>query len=458
MADDGQNLYDAAGLERIKAFVEVVTGGRIVRIEQQVRWRPAWFADVEVDGRILPLHLRGNRIGDVAIFPDLKREADVMRVLHAGGVPVPRIYGFCDDPECIVMDTLPGTRDVYAATNSDEQRKEIGRALMNGLAVMHRLPVQPFAEIGIEVPETPEDIALVSLRAYMPLYRRTKSKPEPLLEFVIRWLERNYPKHRTRGSFVQFDCGQFLVEDGRMTGFYDFEFAFISDALVDLATLSMRDSVEPMGRPLPELFRYYEEATGEAVDHDVVQYYVALFSTLGTMQFAGTVAKPVPGDPHAVYLSWDLSLRKGILLALANLMKLDMPEPDPTPIMLVRGKSGAALAALADTVRQVTGARDLDTNTLQQALELVEWIEREDRYGDELRRRDLADICAYLGIDLPGIEEAEVALEQHVLQASPDEDVALFNLFARLTQRRQAVFEPIALGIHSRNVIPIQTR
>src|SRR5690606_41369211 len=118
-----------------------------------------------------------------------------------------------------------------------------------------------------------------------------------------------------RAGLVQFDCGQFLVADGRMTGFYAFEFGLVSDAHMDLATLAMRDSVEPMGRPLPELFRYYEEATGEPVDHDVVQYYVAQFSTLGTMQFAGTVGKPNPGDPHAVHPARAMSLRSDIHLA-----------------------------------------------------------------------------------------------------------------------------------------------
>ncbi|MDB6060873.1 MAG: aminoglycoside phosphotransferase [Verrucomicrobiaceae bacterium] len=452
------NRYDEAGLERIKALVEKATGGKIVRLEQQVRWRPAWFADVEIDGRILPVHLRGNRVGDVAIFPDLKREADIIDVLHAGGVPVPRIYGYCADPECIVMDTLPGTRDVYAATNSDDQRKEIGRALMSGLAVMHRLPTEPFAAIGLDIPETAQDIALAGLHAYMPLYRRTKSKPEPLLEFVIRWLERNYPKQRTRASFVQFDCGQFLVEDGRMTGFYDFEFGLISDAHMDLATLAMRDSVEPMGRPLPELFRYYEEASGEPVDHDIVQYYVAQFATLGTMQFAGTVGKPNPGDPHAVYLSWDLSLRKVILFAMSKLLKVALPDADATPIVPTAGKSGTAIAALVDTIRQVHGAAPIDTNTLEQALELAEWIERDDRYGDELRARDLADINAYLKAEFASIDDALPALERHVQQAPAEEDLPLFKLLATVERRRHAVFEPIKIGFHLRHVVPLETR
>jgi len=37
------------------------------------------------------------------------------------------------------------------------------------------------------------------------------------------------------------------------------------------------------------------------------------------MQFTGTVGKPCPGDPHSVYLMFDLALRRSILLALSHL-------------------------------------------------------------------------------------------------------------------------------------------
>jgi len=90
-----------------------------------------------------------------------------------------------------------------------------------------------------------------------------------------------------------------------MTKLYDFEFSMIGDPMVDIATMGMRDSFEPLGAPLPELIRYYEEATGEPVDHDAVLFHVLQFSLLGTMQFAGTVGTPKPGDPHSVYLMFD---------------------------------------------------------------------------------------------------------------------------------------------------------
>jgi len=329
VSDAELNNYDDAAVERIVDFVEQLTGGKIVDLERLVRWRPSWFADVEVDGEVRRLHLRGDRGGDVSIFPDLKREADVIEILHRHGLPVPEIHGYLADPPCIVMEAIDGTRDFSKL--SEELRSTIGRDYMRAVAAMHSVPLEPFVAAGVEAPEGSEDIALVGLDAYMPHYRRTKSRPEPLLEFVIRWLRRNVPRHRSKGSFIQFDSGQYLVHEDRMTKLYDFEFSMIGDPLVDIATMGMRNSYESLGAPLPELVRYYEEATGEPVDHEAVIFHVLQFSLLGTMQFTGTVGRPTPGDPHSVYLMFDLSLRRSILLALSRLSGVALPELPPLP-------------------------------------------------------------------------------------------------------------------------------
>lgn len=452
---DPVSAYDEAAVARLRAFVEEITGGRIVRMEQQVRWRPAWFADVETDGGILELHLRGDRAGDVAIFPDLKREADIMRVLFEQGIPVPRIHGYCVDPPCIVMDSLPGTRDMADAAD-DATRVAIGRDYIGAVARMHALPTAPFEAIGLDRPETPEDIALVGLRAYTPLYERTKSKPEPLLEFVIGWLRRNVPTHRTRAAFIQFDSGQFLLKDGRMTGLYDFEFSMIGDPMVDIATMGMRDSIEPLGSPLADLCRHYEAVSGETVDDDVVTYHVLQFATLGTMQFAGTVARPVPGDPHAVYLLFDLALRQVILRALSKLSGVVLPTVPDLPAR--DGANAALIAKLADTVAGIAGATPLDEDRKRQARDLIEWVARADQVGALATARDLADVSACLGERFEDWPTAEQALEDHVRHAGADRDAALISLFAALEGRKMQVWGATEIGHAAEHVTLPPTR
>jgi aminoglycoside phosphotransferase (APT) family kinase protein len=452
---DGTPQYDEAGVARIRAFVEDVTGGRIVRMERQVRWRPSWFADVEKDGVTLALHLRGDRTGDVAIFPELKREADIIRVLYDHGIPVPKIHGYCIDPPCIVMDTLAGTRNMADAPD-DATRAAIGRHYMSAVAHMHALPLDPFVAVGMDRPETAEDIALVGLRAYMPHYRRTKSKAEPLLEFLIGWLERNVPTYRDKASFIQFDSGQFLLHEGRMTGLYDFEFSMIGDPMVDIATMAMRDSIEPLGSPLADLCRHYEAVSGEKIDEDAVLFHILQFATLGTMQFAGTVAKPVPDDPHSVYLLFDLSLRQVILLALAKLLGVTPPEMAPLPAG--DGRSAALIAKLADTVAGIQGASAIDEDQKRQARDLIEWLARSDQMGAEALSRDMADVSTYLGRTFDDWALAEAALEAHVRTAGSDQDVPLFKLFSTLEGRRMQMWGATEIGHAAQHVSLPPTR
>ncbi len=447
-------IYDDAAVQTLRDFVERLTGGTITGLERQVRWRPAWFADVDKDAQTQRLHLRGDRGGNVAIFPDLKREADILSVLHAHGIPVPEVHGYNAEPPCIVMETITGTRDLSGL--SAQQKSAVGREYMHAVAAMHKLALEPFVDIGIYRPEGAEAIALVGLEAYMPQYRRTKARPEPLLEFVIGWIRRNVPRHRTRASFIQFDSGQFLVDGGRMTKLYDFEFSMIGDPMADLATMGMRNTIEPLGAPLPELVGYYEEAAGEPVDHAAVLFHVLQFSLLGTMQFTGTVARPEPGDPHAVYLQFDLSLRRSILLALSSLAGFAMP--DLPPLVERKGDNATLIAKLVETVGAIAGQDEMAEAQKAQALELAEWAGRADTYRADVVAQDIADVSAGLGQSFADWPSAEAALEQYVLAASPDEDAKLFNLLARIEGRRLQVFGPTSIGEAAMNVRLPQTR
>jgi hypothetical protein len=435
--------YGEAGEARLRTFVTATMGGRITRMERQVRWRPAWFVDVERDGRLIPLHLRGDREGDVAIFPELKREADVIGVLGDRGIAVPRIHGYCEDPPCILMDALPGSRNMGEAAD-DASRGAIVRDYIAQVVAMHALPVDPFVAKGLHLPKGAQEIALVGLEAYMPLYRRTKSRPEPMLEFVIGWIRRNVPKHRTRASFIQFDSGQFMHKDGRMTGLYDFEFSMIGDPMVDIATMRMRNSYEPLGVDLRLACRHYEELSGEPIDHAVVDFHTLLFATLGTMQFTGTVGAPTPGDPHPVYLEFDLALRQVVLEAICGLTGIAF---SPEPALAARaGDNAATLAKLADTVARIEAPNELEAARKDSAAQLIEWLGRADAFGPEMRARDLADVAVVLGRRFDEWPQAEAALEAHVQAAGPEEDERLLRLFGAIQARRMQVFGPTRIG------------
>lgn len=445
---DSDDPYDDRGVATLREFIERTTGGKIVRMERQVRWRPAWFVDVERGAETLKLHLRGDRGGGVSIFPDLKREADVIEVLEAGGVPVPHIHGYCVDPPAILMDAIPGTRDISDLT--PDQLAGVGRDYMAAVAVMHQLPLDPFVTAGVHLPDGAEDIALVGLAAYLPHYHRTKAKPEPLLEFAIRWLRRNVPTNGAKPAFIQFDSGQFLVDQGRMTGLYDFEFSMIGDPMVDIATMRMRHTVEAMPGELPDLIRQYEAITGAPADHHGIEFHTLQFATLGAMQFAGFVARPTPGEPHSVYLEFDIALRQVILHSLSTLTGIAL---EPPPLLPDRANDQPALvAALQDAVAQITPASEIDASRKTMALHLVEWLGRADSLGVAARAQNVADVGQMLGRTFADWREAEAALEAHVLEAGPEEDAALIKLFNAIEGRAMQVFGGTAIGHSASNV------
>src|SRR3546814_10157727 len=92
------------------------------KLAEPRRARPAWFVDVERDGLLLPIHIRGDRKSDIMPFPELAREAAIMAGLEEHGIPVPHIYGVCPVPEGIIMAAIPGSRDVSTAGADAERR------------------------------------------------------------------------------------------------------------------------------------------------------------------------------------------------------------------------------------------------------------------------------------------------------------------------------------------------
>src|SRR5690606_35169455 len=321
-----QESAAATSESKLKAFVEQLTNGRVTSMQRLVRWRPAWNLEVDSNGHTLRLHLRGERGGDVSPFPDLRREADILTLLGQHGIPVPRIHGFCEDPPAIVMELVRGTRDLSAA-RSDEERRDLARQYVRAMAAMHQLPVEPFVAQGIDRPQGAEAISLAGLEAYYPLYERNKTRPQPLVEFALGWLRRNVPMHRTEARFVQYDSGQYLFENGQLNALYDFEFAMIGDPLADLASARMGDNYEPLGDTFSDLYRYYQDVTGERPEPDVVRFHTALFSTVSAMQFSCTVATPQPGDPHDTYTEFDIALRRVVVHALAEAMGVPLETP-----------------------------------------------------------------------------------------------------------------------------------
>ncbi|MDE1164360.1 MAG: phosphotransferase family protein [Pseudomonas sp.] len=434
---------------KLRAFVEGLLGGQVTAMQRLLRWRPAWNLELQRGDQTLQLHIRGERGGDVSPFPELAREADILTLLGEQGVPVPHIYGLCEDPKAIVMQRVPGSRDVRTAKD-DAQRHDVARQWVQAMARMHQLPLQPFVEQGIELPRSAQDIALAGLHAYYPLYARNKTRAQPLAEFAVGWLRRHVPQHRTQPGFVQYDSGQFLFENGQVLGLYDFEFAMIGDPLADLASARMRDNYEPLGDSFAALYRHYQALTGEPADADVVRYHTVLFATVSTLQFSASVATPQPGDPHDTYVEFDLALRRVVVHALAEAMGVALEVP--SLVIAERGPNAHLLTMLADALAHVEVASEFQQTKLAAASKLVEYLGCGDAMELQLRQQELQEAQTLLGRTFEDYSEIEPALEAFVKQAGPEHDVPLLRLFMAQVERRVRVYGNTAIGASARHI------
>lgn len=231
-------------------------------------------------------------------------------------------------------------------------------------------------------------------------------------------MRRNVPADRTEASFVQFDCGQFLFDKGRLTGLYDFEFAMIADPMMDLATMFMREAVEPLGSPFELLCAEYAHATGKPVDRRAILFHTLQFATLGTMQFAGTVARGMAGDPHSIYLEWDLSLCEVMIIALSKLM--GQSRPDVPELETRSGEQAALIAKIGDTLTSLKGGEPIDESYKDQLQDMLSLLMRIDSVGPSARDLDRGEIGTLLKRDFADFPEAERALEAHILRAGPE--------------------------------------
>ena len=418
----------SAEWQRAFGWIESKLGGKIVRAERQPRWRPAWFLDLERDGETLPLYLRGERgEADHGVYT-LEHEMRVLQVLEAHDVPVPHVYGFCPDPAGIVMERSPGRANLASAENESERRSVLDHYI-ELLVRAHAIDVGAFEAIGLQRPETAEAIGLCDHARWERAYRRDKTRPEPALEFLIRWVRRHVPEARKRVTFICCDAGQFLFEAGRVTALIDLELACLGDPAADLGGMRGRDLSEPLG-DLSRAVRRYEELTGEPIDREVIDFHTVRFNLVTPLATARLVAAPPPGLDRVQYLSWFVVWTRSCLDVIADRMGIDLPAPE-----LPDG-----IAAAVDSA-DIGGSfvRYEEDSDRRGAL----YRERVARFGPELAAADLADAGELLGTTRGSRAEADRELEARIAEAGPDADADFVRCFHRRMLRQEALLDPV---------------
>ncbi len=432
---------------RVIAWLESELAGRVVSWERQPRWRPMWFVEIDRAGTFERVVVRGERADCPLVFP-LDHEMRFQRLLEQQGIPVPHVHGWCDEPRAYAMAAVPGKPDFAGVAAED--RAAIVDDYLHVLARIHALPVEPFAAAGIVRGTSPADAALVGTRRFDRVFRSTKVRPDPLMEFVLGWLQRHPMPESDRESPVVWDSGQFHHDGKKVLAVMDVELGHIGDPMMDLAAWRMRDTVIPYG-DFDQIYDRYTEISGTPVDRAAIQWHHLFFTLTNALSFHNPLAEPVPDTDYMTYAHWVSETNLHTVETMADYLGLELDEVDiPDPIV---SPVSAPHEHLSRSLRSIKVDDPFVAYQVRIAFRLARHLERFDQIGAEVMQLDRADVAAITGRTSADWEDCEAQLEQFVLADDGVHDMQLVALFDRRWRRYKALMGPPGSAMAAHHVM-----
>lgn len=407
---------------KVVAWIEKNIGGIVERCEVQPRWRGGWWVDVRRNGELKKLYVREERKEDYPPWP-LEHEAGVLQVLEKHGVPVPHIYGIIDDPHATVMDALPGEFDF--AKVSEQERLSVLNDFAEVAARMHAIPPAELVKLGVKMPETPEEISLGCFKICEEMYLKGKKLPEPRIEFLRRWVYRNIPRHRNKVSIVAVDSGQFLFENGKVTGLYDFEYGCLGDPMIDLAFIPLRLSMYHAGDIKP-FFERYAELTGEVFELEVLAFHAVWWGLCTPFILTADLHAPPAHATYFEYIGWYVGALLSMLEVLADMKGMNLSKHYE-----VRANEPSRWAQIFDVMAaRVPTTSPNEPYAVREQRNFLELAKRMDAHRN-LEAEYMRDVERLVGHAVNNWQDADAQLEKFAQSAGPEHDEALISLFHR---------------------------
>jgi len=430
--------------------------GTVTRFDRHPRWRPGWDAEIVRDGEAVPLYIRGPR-GDSYVSPvDMIQEGAIHRALSANGIPAPRLLGIIPEPQCLVLDRIPGT--INTATIPDDQvRRAVREEYIGLVARLHQLPLEAFAELGLPAPSTPEEIALGLYEPAMEIFFQTIGRPFPLMRFIAGWLRRNVPRDRNRAAFINYDAGQFMFDGDRVTGLIDFEVSCFGDPAAELAGLRIRDTAEPLG-DISALIDHYETLTGDRITKSLIEYHTAGFCGVNGFLLWPLAYRSAPEQDYVAYMQFAVAPTRFSLRAIAEHDGIELEDPQP-PKAAPIGYAEAG-RKLVEQLEGLPAGDKAATYQRDSAAALGRYMQRWATFGADVIASDLDDMAELLGRRPATQEEAMAELDAFVAAAGPEEDSRLIRLFHRWLMRQDFLLHECgpSYGYVGQNLQPIPPR
>ena len=278
----GAFLSEVSGCDSLEIIaLKKLSGGNL----QENYALDALFSGGTLSGR-QELVLRTDAPSGVAASRSRADEFAVLKVAWEAGLKVPEPLWACADNSRIgrafyVMRRLPGDargHELVRDQGLDAIRESLVERLGEELARLHAIePPHPDLAGLPQPPLSPAHSRIQEYRGYLDKL----PDPQPTLEWGLRWLERKAP---ASDDVVLCHCdyrtGNYLVEDGELSGILDWEFASWSDPLEDIAWFCARCwrfgqwHKEAGGMGSREAFyRGYQRISGNSINRELIPYW-----------------------------------------------------------------------------------------------------------------------------------------------------------------------------------------
>jgi hypothetical protein len=404
--------------------------GKVVRLDREPRWRAAWTADAEKDGKIIPLYVKGAR--EVQALVPVKLEGAALDVLNRNGIPAPFQYGYCEEIDAIVMQRLEGQSRLENIKDIGD-RDGVVEQYVQAMVDFHALDPALFIPAGFKPPSDPSQLRLAHFLQIEQNYLTHKRVPEPCNEFLRLWVNRNVPKGEIKPSFITGDSFQMIYHLGKLQAVMDLEMSCIGDPLMDLCCIRMRDLSEKTGSAA-KITRLYGELSGKTIDMKTLRFHLVAFSAVSSLLISNLLFAPTDDTDYFEYHVYYHGSLRIALEGLAEVIEVPLdtlaePEPVTSPQTL-------HLKMLALAVEQMDATTDMERYKRSKAAAEVTYLQRQDSYGAAFDAAYLDEIGAILGARPATIAEGEAKLEAFVQADNGKSDAALLRLFHRQELRQ----------------------
>ncbi len=427
-------------------WIESVTELSVTSVRQiPAGGRLGWFVDVGGPHGNHELFLQAGRgLGDAPnTFQGFEIEAEVYRALRPHGIPVPRVWGLDTDLDVLLVDRIPGTVWFHPPATPEEQLS-VAQDFVRHLATWHRLGADALELPSLGPVRTCREHQLDQLARSEALIASVsgKERVDPLVSHSMAWLRANVPDVDAPVVLVQGDTGpgNFLYQDGNVTGIIDWELAHLGDPMDDIAWLSWRATQHGFTH-FPDRMREYEALSGIKIDEQRVRYYrLNAFGRLGPWFGLASMGRRAAmgldsGEPLEVNRSADGSAlilstlhRRMRLEATSDAMDLDRAtrELDEAPEPAHAGMYDRILEQLRAMVPRI---EDRSAASSAKAIaRQLKYLRELDRNGELFGGQELDDLGSLLGRAPLNLDEGRAALVDAVHEMKvPFEDYVAYH-------------------------------